>query len=206
MSAQPLAKKGKKADPHCLLLDPATIPAGKKGLAVRLDFTKASCRHVAERFGFLSVDRLQAQLQVKQIARDCWQVSGRLSAQLVQACIATGQPVSEQIETLITERFVPPNEESDATRPEEVVADDSAEYLEAGMIPLGEMLVQHAALAANPWPRHAEAPQSWQAGPQSKREATSPDAGLDTEPDAAQNGQQAGRENPFAVLSRLKNK
>ena len=48
MSAQPPAKKGTKTDPHCLLLDPATIPAGKKGLAVRLDFTKASCRHVAE--------------------------------------------------------------------------------------------------------------------------------------------------------------
>lgn len=196
MSAQPPVKKLPKTEPHSLLLDPATIPAGKKGLPVHLDFTKASCRHIAERFGFLSVDRLQAQLQVKQIARDCWQVSGRLSAVLVQACIATGQPVAEQMEALISERFVPPDEGADDKKPEEVVADDSAEYLEAGMIPLGEMLVQHAALAANPWPRHAEAPQSWQAGPQG--------AGK-TGQEAPQEERQAGRENPFAVLSRLKN-
>jgi len=196
MSAQSATKKGPKTDPHSLLLDPATIPAGKKGLTVRLDFTKASCRHIAQRFGFLSVDRLQAQLQVKQIAADCWEVSGQLSAVLVQACIATGQPVTEQIETPISERFVPPDENLDNTNPEELVADDSAEYLEAGKIPLGEMLVQHAALAANPWPRHAEAPQSWQVGPH---------ATADTDPQTPRQGQQAGRENPFAVLSRLKN-
>ena len=196
MSGQPIAKKGRKADPHDLLLDPATIPAGKKGLAIRLDFTKASCRHIAERFGFLSVDRLQAQLQVKQIAAECWQVSGQLSAVLVQACIATGQPVTEQIETSISERFMPPDEQAEDTNLEEVVADESAEYLEAGKIPLGEMLVQNAALAANPWPRHTEAPQSWQAGPK---------AAGKTHPQAAPEGQQSGRQNPFAVLSRLKN-
>lgn len=164
-----------------MMIDVQAVPAGKKGLVVDGAFGADARARLAERFGFLSVRRLQAKLTIRQVAADCLEVAGTLDFAVTQACVASGQPVKEAQIVCLQERFVPPDH-PDSDGQEVDIDDESVEYLENGQIPLGEMLAQHLALAANPFPRHPQAPENWQAGPP------------------------AVPEKPFAELSRLKNK
>ena len=88
------------------------------------------------------------------LASDCWDVRGRLSASVVQACGVTGEPVPETVDFLIEERYV-----RSAEDPAEVeVRLDDAEPLQDGAIDIGEMLAQSLSLAVTSWPRAPHAP------------------------------------------------
>ncbi|MDB3879775.1 hypothetical protein N9315_01530 [Alphaproteobacteria bacterium] len=116
--------------------------------------TDAECQLLAARFHFVEVGSLSAELRVCKSARGCWDVSGQLNGEIVQACGATGVPVSETIDFLLEERYV-----HTVGDPEKVeVHLDEAEPLENGVIKIGEMLAQSLAVAVTPWPRAPEAP------------------------------------------------
>ena len=68
--------------------------------------TDAECQLLAARFDFIEVGSLSAELRVRKAARGCWDVSGQLKGEIVQACGATGVPVSETIDFLLEERYV----------------------------------------------------------------------------------------------------
>ena len=51
--------------------------------------SEAECDELAHRFGFVAVSALSADLYIVKSARDCWDVRGRLSASVVQACGVT---------------------------------------------------------------------------------------------------------------------
>ena len=120
----------------------------------------AECQLLAARFHFVAVEALSAELRVRKSARDCWDVVGQLKGVIVQACGATGVPVSETIDFLIEERYV-----RSAGNPDEVeVHLDEAEPLENGAIKIGEMLAQSLAVAVTPWPRAPEAPETFTSG------------------------------------------
>ena len=126
---------------------------------------------MAERFGFLEVRALQADLRIVQVAKGSWDVRGRLTAEVVQACGVTGDAVPETVDFELEERYV------QAVRSEdEIVVDlDEAEPLDGGRIDLGEMVAQSLALAVTPWPRSKDAPASFEAG---EDERPHPFAGL----------------------------
>ena len=116
--------------------------------------TDAECQLLAARFHFIEVRFLSAELRVRKSARGCWDVSGQLKGEIVQACGATGVPVSETIDFLLEERYV--RNVCDLNEVE--VHLDEAEPLENGAIEIGEMLAQSLAVAVTPWPRALEAP------------------------------------------------
>ena len=68
--------------------------------------TDAECQLLAARFHFIEVGSLSAELRVRKSARGCWDVAGQLKGEIVQACGATGVPVSETIDFLLEERYV----------------------------------------------------------------------------------------------------
>ena len=68
--------------------------------------TDTECQLLAARFHFIEVGTLSAELRVRKSARGCWDVLGQLKGEIVQACGATGVPVSEAIDFLIEERYV----------------------------------------------------------------------------------------------------
>ena len=118
------------------------------------------CQALAIRFHFLDVKSLSAELSIKKSIRDCWDVTGQLRAQVVQACGVTGVPLCETVDFLIEERYV---RISDSLGEVEVHADE-AEPLEKGAINIGEMLAQLLAIAVASWPRAAEAPETFTSG------------------------------------------
>ncbi len=122
--------------------------------------TDGDVEGLIERFGFLAVKNCRAEVTVRKVARDCWDVNGRLTATVTQACVITGVPVSESVDFLIEERYV--REAKDA---EVVEVDlDGVEPLKNGAIDLGEMVSQSLALAVTSWPKGEGAEETYQLG------------------------------------------
>ena len=125
-----------------------------------LVMTAAELTALADRFGFTAVASLDVGLEIARVGPDAWDVKGRLQAQIVQPCIVTGDPVPETVDFAIEERYVRAADEDD----EIVVGLEDSEPLVDGCIELGEMVAQSLALAANAWPRTADAPDEFKAG------------------------------------------
>ena len=122
--------------------------------------TEADLTGLADRFGFAALASLDVGLEIARMGPDAWDVTGRLQAQIVQPCIVTGDPVPETVDFTIEERYVLAADEDD----EIVVGLEDSEPLVDGCIELGEMVAQSLALAANAWPRTADAPDEFKAG------------------------------------------
>ena len=117
---------------------------------------------LAERFGWVAIHKLVIELTVRKVARNCWDVSGRINAEIIQSCIVTGAPVAESIDFQIDERYVRPVDEMDEVE----VRLDGAEPLKNGAIDIGELAVQSLGLAATAWPRVENAADSYSLGDQ----------------------------------------
>jgi uncharacterized metal-binding protein YceD (DUF177 family) len=134
---------------------------------------------LAKRFELLTLDRLEARVQLTPIAAGFYRLSAALQADLTQACVVTLEPVKSHI----TEEFVLLYGAIDEQK--EVVLDDDSETIEpieGGMIDIGEAVAQQLSLALDPFPRAPGAPApSDQPPPESQRLAS-----------------------PFAVLAKLR--
>lgn len=139
---------------------------------------------LADRLGLLSLDRLEAHAV---LSRDGTTVraTGRLKASLVQACVATGEPVPDHIDEPFNLLFAP---EPKTARPDEELelgeADLDTIFHDDSTIDLGGAITDTLALALDPYPRSAGA------------DAALKEAGVLTEEEAS----------PFAALAALKEK
>ena len=128
----------------------------------KLSTNAADLQGLAERFGWVSVDHLASELIVRKVARDCWDVSGHIAAEIVQNCIVTGAPVPENIDFQIEERYARTAEQTDQVE----VGLDGVEPIKNGTIDIGELAVQSLCLAATAWPRIDDAPECFSIGEQ----------------------------------------
>lgn len=113
-----------------------------------------------ERFGFIAVEDCRAEVDIRKVARDCWDVKGRLTAAVTQACVVTGAPLLETVDFVIEERYVREQEDSETVE----VSLDGVEPLKNGAIDIGELVTQSLALAVTAWPRSDEASESYELG------------------------------------------
>ena len=105
------------------------------------------------RFDYIAVNDLVATLEIRKVARDCWDIRGRLTADVVQSCVVTSKPLPESVDFTLEERYV---RLVDDIRSVEVDL-DGVEPLKNGFIDLGEMVIQSLALAVTAWPRATDA-------------------------------------------------
>lgn len=141
------------------LMDVETLPV-KGPFRGSLVVTEVQLADLAERFGFLDLSRLDVSVEIARVGPDAWDVKGTATAELVQPCIVTGDPVPETVDFDIEERYVRASQEGD----EIVVGLEDSEPLVDGCIELGEMVAQSLALAVNAWPRTVDAPDGFKAG------------------------------------------
>ncbi len=117
---------------------------------------KAECAALAQRFGWLAIESLRGSAKLTRIAGGVHAV-GTLKAKIVQSCVTTGAPVAETITESFDLHFV----EGLATPESEEIelAEEELDTLpiEGGAIDLGEAAAQTLALAADPFPRCADA-------------------------------------------------
>ncbi len=167
------------------------IPVDRLGaneITKEISAEPGECAALARRFGLLALDRLSATLRLERTnAGNIVRVTGRLVAEVTQACVATLKPVNGHHDVAFTVRYG--LAAAPAAPPERVVVvetgqEDPPEPVGPDGIDLGEAVAQQLAFALDPYPRAPGA-----VPPETAR------AGAGTEP--------AGK-SPFAVLETLK--
>lgn len=144
------------------------VPDG--GLHVKLAADAAEREAVAARLSILAIDKLTAHLEI--LPRNnghVLQVTGRLVADVVQACAVTLSPVSSHIEEDFSAWYADYDKAASFTRAQresqaKILLDeqpimeerDDPEPMIGGQIDAADLIVQYLSLALDPYPRAKE--------------------------------------------------
>jgi uncharacterized metal-binding protein YceD (DUF177 family) len=110
---------------------------------------------LAERFGLLALESLEARYAVRREAAGI-RATGHLSARVTQACVASHAPVPASVEEDFDLRFLPePEDGGDEVELSEEECDTI--FYTGGAIDLGEAAAETLALALDPFPRSPDA-------------------------------------------------
>lgn len=125
-----------------------TIGEGERTVSLAADAEERA--RLAARFDLLAIDRLEASFAVRREG-GAIRATGRVTAAVVQACSATGEPLAAEIDEPVELRFA---EETAADEERELDADTiDTLQIEGGAIDLGEAAAETMALALDPFPR-----------------------------------------------------
>ncbi|ODT05747.1 MAG: metal-binding protein [Mesorhizobium sp. SCN 65-20] len=144
---------------------PVSFPANvarlpQKGLPVVVDADETQRAALAEAHGLLSVERYRAELLVTKWKRNGVKVSGRVEAEITQACIVSLEPVEAKIDEEVEAVFLP--EDSKLGREGfhaggEILLDaegpDAPETFSGDSIDVGALAEEFFGLAIDPYPR-----------------------------------------------------
>ena len=128
---------------------------GEAPREMRIEADPAERAALAVRFGLVAIERLAA---TAALHRDGGIVvaEGRLRAQAVQSCVATGDPLAASVDVPFALRFqpaaAPPGDEIELSATD----CDTLDY-EGGAIDLGEAVAEEFVLALDPFPRAPDA-------------------------------------------------
>lgn len=139
------------------------VPLGELArpqIEMEIEATAEERAALATRLGLLALDRMAAVLTLRRKAgSQIVRVNGRLTAEVVQACVVTLEPVPAQIdEPLRFSYSLAANRRQGQDEVAELVVvdpegDDPPEPVGAAGIELGEAVVQQLAVALEPYPR-----------------------------------------------------
>ena len=137
---------------------------------------------LAQRFRLEAIHSLSAEAKLTR-TEDVIRATGRVNAAVVQSCVATGEPVEEQVAEDFTIEFRPHVQVGSAD--EEIELSESeldVVFYDGGAVDLGDAVAETVSLALNPFPRSPQAEEALRAaGVKSEEEAraeASPFAGL----------------------------
>ena len=166
---------------------------GPGGAALDISPTDGERAALAKRFGFLALPALSARATVDRRTGGQVVVEGRLRGKIVQACILTLDPVTQELDE--TFRIVFKQGHTDERDPEsgEAILNaqaDAPEPLAGNLLDVGEIVAEQLSLAADPYPRR----------PGARLEDVLP------KPRGDRHGRHDQRRHPFAGLAALKDK
>jgi uncharacterized metal-binding protein YceD (DUF177 family) len=124
---------------------------------------------LAERFDLVALDRLCAAVELVRQGNDMVMLRAAFSAEFVQSCVVTLDPIAGALSEGFTLLYAPPEMEAEAGR---TVEDEVAfEPLVGNAVDVGEAVAQQFSLALPPFPRSpgatldGEMPPTEEAGP-----------------------------------------
>ena len=109
---------------------------------------------LARRFGLVAVARLEASFELRREGSSVV-ASGRVSAEVTQACSITDEPLPASVDEAVALRFTDEAEAGEEVELSEDALDTMG--IENGAIDLGEAAAETMALALDPFPRSANA-------------------------------------------------
>ena len=129
---------------------------GVGGAALEIAASEGERVALAKRFGFLGLPAFSARVTVDRRTGGQVVVEGRLRGKIVQACILTLEPVTQDLDE--TFRIVFRQDAQDERDPEsgEAVLSaqaDAPEPLTGNLLDVGEIVAEQLSLAADPYPR-----------------------------------------------------
>ncbi|CAA7617843.1 DUF177 domain-containing protein [Magnetospirillum sp. UT-4] len=164
-----------------------SIPA--RGTDITVTANPEECEALARRFGLQAIGALTAELRLKALAGGTlFRVKGRLTAEVVQTCVVTLDPLPATVEEEFDLTFGAGSDDADAGGELDLSFedDDPPEALVDGAIDVGEAVAEQLALALDPFPRRE--------GAMVAAEPADPALAPDKRP------------NPFAALAGLRKK
>jgi uncharacterized metal-binding protein YceD (DUF177 family) len=120
------------------------VPA--RGMEVDVQSSAEERAALAGRFELLDLPALSAEVSVRPGMGGVWTVSGRLRADVVQACVVSLEPVPQAIDETFELRFAA-GAEVNSDDP------DAPEPLEGDTLDVGAIVADHLSLALDPFPR-----------------------------------------------------
>jgi len=130
------------------------------GTVIRFDVSEAERAALAARFDLISLNSFRGEAAIKPWRRHGLIAECKFEADVVQACIATLEPIDDHIKQSVTLHFLPPDmiaRDMAATAKAEIVVDvqneDPPEPIENGKIDLGEALSEELAVSLDPYPK-----------------------------------------------------
>ena len=148
---------------------------------------------LARRFDLIAVGSLAATVMLKRGKADtCIHVRGHITADVVQSCVITLEPVANHVDGAIEIDYSTEPDSAWVVRdmaPDADVApgdDDQPEFLEGDEIDIGEVVAEHLGLNLDPYPRR-------------------PGVVFSAPDDASEDEDDPDSASPFAVLRELKN-
>ena len=129
---------------------------GPNGAALEITASDSERAALAKRFGFLGLPTFSARVTVDRRPGGLVVVEGRLRGRIVQACILTLDPVSQDLDDTFRIVFKQDlAEERDPESGEALVSAhaDSPEPLPGNLLDVGEIVAEQLSLAADPYPR-----------------------------------------------------
>jgi Large ribosomal RNA subunit accumulation protein YceD len=143
-------------------LKPARL--NKKGEHFVGSLDAAQCAEVAAELGILSVQSLHWNLHARAWRKDGCSLTGHVAAEVEQACIVTLEPVRQSITETVDLRFLPEAKAKRSLRDnvEEIAAqdisldaapDDEPDFFSGDTLDVGPLIIEHAALGLDPYPR-----------------------------------------------------
>lgn len=136
---------------------------GEDNRSLELAATAEECAALARRYSVLSVEGLRAEAWVRREGNRGARARVQFSADVIQSCVVTLEPVRNQIRDAFELSFLPP-EEADARQEEDEAAYDPESLYDPmsdeppadvvdGNIDLGEVIAEYLSLAIDPYPR-----------------------------------------------------
>jgi len=126
---------------------------GEAPRALSVEAEEGERTALARRFGLIAIDRLAAELTLNRAGADIL-MRGTLSADVVQACVATAEPVPATVEAPFEIIFRP---QPDPSGPDAEIELDESEldvvFYEGGAVDAGEAVAETLSLSLDPWPR-----------------------------------------------------
>ena len=129
-----------------------------EGIDLAIEAGAAECDAAAKLLKILGIDALSLEARVRPWHKAGLRVDGRVTGKVRQACIVTLDPVDELIDETFEARFLPehrvrPNESATEIVIDALEEEDPPELMTENRIDLGDLAVEHLALALNPYPR-----------------------------------------------------
>ena len=109
---------------------------------------------LAKRFDLIELSALEAQLILKPDEKESIVITGTVSADIVQRCVVTLEPISTHIDTEIDTIFFPEHvrdEGEDLSFADDM--DSEVDFFAGDKIDIGELVAQQLGIAINPYPR-----------------------------------------------------
>ena len=159
------------------------------GLAYNREATPQECAELAAAIEILGCDSLACRLRLKPLRQGRYQVAGRITAKVIQACVVSLEPVHADLDETIDCEFWPAAQIGEKVVPiegEEVFdpdAPDVAEAIQDNSIRVGQLIYETIAASLDPYPRLPGAKLDWKEKPEATAEV-----------------------HPFAALAKLRKK
>lgn len=157
MTGRMTARSG-SASPVSFPVHVARLP--KNGMTVTIEADAAQRAALAQAHGLVAVERFLAELDVAAWKRGGVRITGRVTADVVQECIVTLEPVAARVEEEVAATFVPegsclavPTYSAEGEILLDAEGDDAPEVFAGDTVDAGQLAEEFFSLGIDPYPR-----------------------------------------------------